>query len=245
MPKRCFITIRKKNSNEQIDIEVPGDQPVRIILPDLLKVLDEPVSLGGRPLQYGLMTEKEALLTEEDTLKDAGVENFETLYLCVLEDSGKQSGIEGGDKGEKQIENTNPEKKTAALEMPDLPVELKGLISPILWAQLLIEQPSLISPSGLIFVLNESQTLIGRKSNESQPDIDLTELDTNLIASRKHAEITYSDGYFTLRALRTTNGTFVNGVRLQPDQLWTIRDGDVIQFGSRGVQLIFRLPHKL
>jgi len=244
MSKRCFITVRKENSNEQVDVEVPGDQPIRTLLPDLLKVLDEPVSLGGKPLQYGLITEKDVLLAEEDTLRDTGIENFETLYLCVLENPKKKSEGEANGEKENKTEGSKPENDTAALVVPDLPIELKGMISPILWAQLSVEEPSLISPSGLIFVLNKNRTVIGRisKNIQIQPDIDLTELDVKQISSRPHAEITCSDGHFILQALRTTNGTFVNGMKLQPEQSWKLRDGDVIQFGFRGVKLIFRAP---
>jgi pSer/pThr/pTyr-binding forkhead associated (FHA) protein len=48
-------------------------------------------------------------------------------------------------------------------------------------------------------------------------------------ASRRHAEIVGTRGGFLLRDLRSTNGTFVNGVRVEEHSL---RPGDRIQIGG-------------
>lgn len=238
MSKRFFITIRTERSNERVDLEVPGNRSIHDLMPDLLKVLELPATRKGIPLQYSLKTEKDVLLTGEDTLEDAGVENAETLTITLLTD---EAGAPAESEASKSILAEIKSRNTATLAIPpaDLPMERGGVISPIILAQLPIEQPSLISPSGLIFILKKSYTLIGRTSNDNNPDIDLTELDTGIISSRKHAEITFLDGSFILKALKTTNGTFVNSVELDPDKTWTLKDKDIIQFGFRGVQLMY------
>jgi EAL domain-containing protein (putative c-di-GMP-specific phosphodiesterase class I) len=53
--------------------------------------------------------------------------------------------------------------------------------------------------------------------------------------SREHAELTAVDRGLLLRDLGSTNGTFVNGVRIQ--QPCTVHHGDLLQFG----QIVFRV----
>jgi EAL domain-containing protein (putative c-di-GMP-specific phosphodiesterase class I) len=53
--------------------------------------------------------------------------------------------------------------------------------------------------------------------------------------SREHAELTVIDRGMLLRDLGSTNGTFVNGVRIQ--QPCTVHHGDLLQFG----QVVFRV----
>jgi EAL domain-containing protein (putative c-di-GMP-specific phosphodiesterase class I) len=56
--------------------------------------------------------------------------------------------------------------------------------------------------------------------------------------SRKHAELTLCDGVLYLRDLGSTNGTFVNGTRVQ--QSCPINHGDLLQFG----QIVFRVTQQ-
>src|SRR5262245_20071268 len=53
--------------------------------------------------------------------------------------------------------------------------------------------------------------------------------------SREHAELSIADCGLLLRDLGSTNGTSVNGVRIQ--QPCTVLHGDLIQFG----QIVFRV----
>src|SRR6187399_3663743 len=53
--------------------------------------------------------------------------------------------------------------------------------------------------------------------------------------SREHAELTVVDRGLLLRDLGSTNGTFVNGTRIQ--QPCTVHHGDLLQFG----QVVFRV----
>ena len=50
--------------------------------------------------------------------------------------------------------------------------------------------------------------------------------------SRRHAEISYTDGQYVLRDLGSSNGTFINDVRLQPNSNYVLKEKDVICFGN-------------
>jgi len=68
------------------------------------------------------------------------------------------------------------------------------------------------------------------------PDCDLVIADRR--ASRRHAEISQQEVGFVLRDLDSTNGTLLNGRRLNAPTL--LRDGDVIKIAS--ARFIFRDP---
>ncbi len=50
--------------------------------------------------------------------------------------------------------------------------------------------------------------------------------------SRRHAELKYTDREFWLSDLGSSNGTFVNNVRLAAQKPQTLKDGDTIRFGT-------------
>ena len=85
--------------------------------------------------------------------------------------------------------------------------------------------------------------MIGRKAMGVEPTIDLSEIDYENISSKKHAEIHVGRNEYYLHALKTTNGTFVNGTEITSGSKRPLDNHDVIQFGfSKGAKLIFRLP---
>ena len=61
----------------------------------------------------------------------------------------------------------------------------------------------------------------------------------DLDASTRHAAIVKSGDNFVVRDLGSTNGTFVNGERLEADR--ALRDGDVMKFGVHGPEVSFHL----
>jgi EAL domain-containing protein (putative c-di-GMP-specific phosphodiesterase class I) len=73
--------------------------------------------------------------------------------------------------------------------------------------------------------------LIGRQADASLSIPSAT-------VSRKHAELTLCDGLLYLRDLGSTNGTFVNGTRV--NQTCPINHGDLLQFG----QVVFRMTQQ-
>ena len=58
--------------------------------------------------------------------------------------------------------------------------------------------------------------------------------------SKIHAEFVLDDGVISVRDLNSTNGTLVNGIRVQ--DVVPLRDGDVIQFANVEVTLRHHLP---
>lgn len=84
-----------------------------------------------------------------------------------------------------------------------------------------------------LFLLHrEGDTTIGRHDPVTgvTPDIDLTEMDTERTVSRRHATVHVAEGVFSVTETNaSTNGTFVNGDRLEPFAPRTIGDGDVVQ----------------
>jgi hypothetical protein len=81
---------------------------------------------------------------------------------------------------------------------------------------------SLVLPSGDRFALTESVISVGR-----HPDCNLVLADPNV--SRNHAEIRPKGDRFEVVDLGSTNGTRINGVRVDTQLL---QDGDEISFGN-------------
>ena len=67
--------------------------------------------------------------------------------------------------------------------------------------------------------------VIGR-GDDSDHSIDLEPL------SRRHARLLLGSGGWTLADLESTNGTFVNWIRLEPGTPVTLHAGDIVGFGS-------------
>ncbi len=79
-----------------------------------------------------------------------------------------------------------------------------------------------------------AETMIGRGDpvTGQQPDVDLSPVDPDRSSSRRHAKVYFRDGAFHLvEEIGTTNGTFVNGVRLQAGHPLRVGPGDELRFG--------------
>ncbi len=61
----------------------------------------------------------------------------------------------------------------------------------------------------------------------------------DLDVSARHAEIEVINEQYVLRDTQSTNGTFVNGARIEGH--WALRDGDMLMFGAHGPQLSVRV----
>ena len=92
----------------------------------------------------------------------------------------------------------------------------------------------LTSTDGLLtFDLREGAAhIVGRAPTSDVPVIDPT-------ISRRHAELETADGAVVVRDLGSSNGTFVNGTRVQTAPL---RMGDIVTFGKVGFQLSHVAP---
>ena len=98
------------------------------------------------------------------------------------------------------------------------------------------------SATGQIFKLTGAYTLIGRSDSRHNilPDIDLTNLDSQHISSRRHACIEFNQTAYTIMDLGSNNGTWVNGRRLQPKYPEPLNEGDEIMVGKNGVKFSFK-----
>jgi rubredoxin len=79
-----------------------------------------------------------------------------------------------------------------------------------------------------------SEVVIGRinRQTDYSPTVDLTEFDgLKNGVSRRHATMSLRDKLLVLIDHNSTNGTFLNGQRLVPEQPRVVREGDAIRLG--------------
>lgn len=114
------------------------------------------------------------------------------------------------------------DEKTAVHSISDL----LGTAAPQQSAYLIVISAKSASGIGRMFKLDRSETVLGR-SVEAQFQVE----DDGI--SRKHAKVvSLGDGRFQLVDLGSTNGTFLNGLKVSAAPLY---DGDKIQIGSNTV----------
>ena len=90
----------------------------------------------------------------------------------------------------------------------------------------------LVSQDGVFrFDIHDGVNAIGRR----EADNDITIPDP--YCSGRHADLVHSDGTFTLTDVGSSNGTAVNGARVEPNVPHIVRDADEITIG----QTLFRL----
>lgn len=85
-----------------------------------------------------------------------------------------------------------------------------------------------------------SESLIGRPDPVTgiYPQINLGPLDVSRSLSRRHAKISPKNGAWVLcEEIGSTNGTFLNGIRLKTGESVALQAGDRIRFGSVEMEL--------
>ncbi|MBI3966287.1 MAG: cyclic nucleotide-binding domain-containing protein, partial [Chloroflexi bacterium] len=90
--------------------------------------------------------------------------------------------------------------------------------------------PRLVSTNGEEFLIDQEIEIVGRSAENSIRILDAT-------VSRRHALIQREGNSYWVEDLGGSNGTFVNGQRVERHAL---SDGDVVQFGQ--FQMVFRRP---
>lgn len=82
----------------------------------------------------------------------------------------------------------------------------------------------------------QSSAVLGRRSDETAADDNLIDLNRfqaySLGVSRRHARINYTESGYTIEDLDSSNGTWLNGNRLEPNQPQVLHRGDHIQLGE-------------
>jgi len=118
----------------------------------------------------------------------------------------------------------DPVPNPIAQPAPMAPIILDPVAPPTA-APMITAEPALVGPAGR-FTLAEGVHIVGREAGLT---ISLVG-ETNV--SRRHAEIVRNGTSMVIRDLGSTNGTFVNGVKIDGDH--ELRSGDRVQFGSVG-----------
>ncbi len=78
-----------------------------------------------------------------------------------------------------------------------------------------------------------NEMVVGRSGKHYQPEIDLTKLGAvDFGISRQHAVFTYEQGDLFVRDLKSTNGTRINGYRIEANKPYRLHNGDELELGD-------------
>lgn len=98
----------------------------------------------------------------------------------------------------------------------------------------------LVTSGHLIRTTNQQELIVGRAHKGKAPDIDLgPHGGAKAGVSRRHGRLLRKDNEWFVEDMASTNGTFVNGVKIPPHQITPIHNGDILRFGQ--VELEFGL----
>ncbi|NPV67631.1 MAG: FHA domain-containing protein [Anaerolineae bacterium] len=90
------------------------------------------------------------------------------------------------------------------------------------------------------------QVIFGRRdpATGAMPDVDLTPYaGYRMGVSRRHAALRLTDDeHLDVWDLGSSNGSFLNGQRLNPHQPYRLRDGDRLRLGQMVIRIIFQPP---
>ena len=216
MPSRLFVTIGSRRRKDRILLELPMDQPIGSLMPDLIQVLGWKELSDAPKHSFYLETDEGERLPDDKSFQDAGVVSSDLLFIGYGE---AQPAVPKG-KEEQAPNSAAPAAESAR-------------------AQEILAQPHFTGPRGLVFLLSQSPATIGRSGKGGAPDIDLAEWDPKMIVSRRHAVVEKTRDGFALRPEKTTNGTFINGVEVPAGETRHLGQGDRINFGFKGLELTF------
>jgi len=221
MPQRLFVTLGSRQRKDRVLLEMPGDQPMQGMLQDLAQVVGWKEFEDTPPGGLCLETEEGEKLPESQTLTEAGISSSDLLFLAAKEAQTTPAT--------KKAEEAGPESAETPGGKPSVSEHVLEIL----------RQPRLEGPHGLVFIIGKPSNVIGRSGKGITPDIDLSEWDPKMISSRKHAVIESTKDGFVLRPEKTTNSTFVNGVEVPAGDSRILKEGDRIQFGFQGLELVF------
>lgn len=88
------------------------------------------------------------------------------------------------------------------------------------------------APTRVEVVVTKDSFVIGKKAELCDGVISF-----NKMISRSHCKITQNGTQYYITDLQSANGTFVNNVRLRPNQPYPIRNGDIIRLANSDFQV--------
>lgn len=93
-----------------------------------------------------------------------------------------------------------------------------------------------------VFLCSDCEFVIGRKMEETnQAFLDLSNLGGYLLGlSRRHARVRRVEAGYVITDLASTNGTWVNGERLTPNQAYPLASGSQLRLGRMRFFVLFR-----
>lgn len=96
---------------------------------------------------------------------------------------------------------------------------------------------------GKTFSVGEKALVIGRETPESSPAIVLHDE----YVSRNHAEIVLDQNRLLVRDLHSTNGTTIDGVRMEPGKSYPLKNGSTIGLGitSEGARVVLKFKESM
>lgn len=96
-----------------------------------------------------------------------------------------------------------------------------------------IKMVAMNAPNYFELVIDKDDAVIGKK----QELVDLV-IPFNKMISRKHCRVTNMNGIYYINDEGSANGTFVNGIRLNPGQKIQMNRGDVIRLADSDFQIV-------
>ncbi|MBI5669581.1 MAG: FHA domain-containing protein [Chloroflexi bacterium] len=98
-----------------------------------------------------------------------------------------------------------------------------------------------------MLVFPKAEIILGRRdpNTGAMPDVDLTAYaGYRMGVSRRHASIRFQDRQLHVSDLGSSNGTFLNGTRLNAHRPYQLRDGDEVRLGQMVLRLYFQSGRK-
>ncbi len=94
-----------------------------------------------------------------------------------------------------------------------------------------------------MLVYPKAEIILGRRdpNTGAMPDVDLTAYaGYRMGVSRRHAAIRFQERQLNVSDLGSSNGTFLNGTRLNAHRPYQLRDGDEVRLGQMVLRLFFQ-----
>ena len=98
----------------------------------------------------------------------------------------------------------------------------------------------ILETSHIIAFSERTEFTLGRVSENQpiEPDVDLTPYNAfDSGVSRLHAVIRQNGGNVILVDLASSNGTYINGIRIRPNVEQLLRHGDIVALGKLKIQI--------